>query len=203
MRRLRDPLPATGYQVVRNNDVWVDHQLRVLSTAAMIAWFKPGSIADPACGDASVVLAARRLNPISRILLNDISTPQYRDLLERFQQQTSSFVQERPNIVLGNDSAEVFLEHMPEVDLVVLTEILEHVEDPGQLVSLAAAKARFLVASSPIDESESVSNHEHVWSFSQESYEKLLRDGGWQPSAFEMIDPGSVYRFQVWGCERA
>ena len=71
--RLRLPEKApVNYQVRRDNGHWPDHLLRVQITASLIAWLKPDSVFDPACGDASVVAAAHALRPIRSAHLSNL-----------------------------------------------------------------------------------------------------------------------------------
>src|ERR1700675_968323 len=67
--------PQHNYQVVRSNQDWPIHQLRTLVTGGMIAWLRPNTVCDPACGDASLLQAAHMLNPIEMAYLGDISLP--------------------------------------------------------------------------------------------------------------------------------
>lgn len=193
MKRLHKPLGPDGYQVVRSNDAWPDHVARYLTSAAMLAWCKPDSVADPACGDASIVSAAARLWPIQRAFLNDISKPQIADLWGKDLGVM--------NPSLSTMDAVEFINGMDHVDTIVLTEILEHLEDPAALVRAARAKATHLVASSPINETEGQGNHEHVWSFSVPSYRQLLEGAGWAPVAYqELRFYPPFYDFQLWVC---
>lgn len=159
----------------------------------MLAWLKPSSVADPACGDASVVRAAARLSQVERALLNDISKPQIADLWGKDLGVN--------NPALSCLDAFEFMGSIGTVDAVVLTEILEHLEDPLALLKLAREHATYLVASSPINETEGQSNHEHVWSFSVPSYRNLLEEAGWTPIAYQELQffP-PFYDFQLWVC---
>jgi 2-polyprenyl-3-methyl-5-hydroxy-6-metoxy-1,4-benzoquinol methylase len=192
VRRLREPLPQAGYQVVRDNFAWPDHVLRLLVTAGVVAWLQPNSVCDPACGDASILEAAHRLRPFHKAFLSDISEPQVAALRPTFP------------AVLEVSDAQTALERLPEnVDVIVLTEILEHIEDPGLLIRAARDRAKYLVASSPIDEQEGMGNHEHVWSWSRQSYADMLRAESWRPKTYTEIDfPGSgyPYTYQLWAC---
>lgn len=192
--RLRRSITA-DYQVVRDNFTWTDHVLRLMVTAGAVAWLKPESVIDPACGDASIVEHAHRLSPILRAELNDLSVPQIALLWgKEFGFKAN----------LGNGDAAAFLESVDSADVVVLTEILEHVEDPDRLVALARAQGKYLVASSPINEEQDVGNHEHVWAWDQLGYRQMLEAGGWKPRAYIEIafpTPGFPYTYQLWVCE--
>ena len=201
MRRLRDELRPDQYQVVRDNRTWVDHILRTYATAAMVAWFEPKSVADPACGDASIVRYADTIRQIDSIHLADISEPQMQNI--KFGVWAMSRI---PETRLYTGRWQETLSQMPHVDLMVLTEILEHLEDPEELLRAAREKAHHVVVSSPIDESYPGGNHEHVWSFSRDSYKELLIRSKWTPYVYQELvftDERYPYNFQVWGCNAA
>lgn len=194
MKRLHKPLGPDGYQVVRSNDAWPDHVARYLTTGAMLSWLRPESVADPACGDGSIVKTANSIRKIEQLYLGDISSPQIVEL-----QQDRSLWSNRVEWFTGD--AVAFLDKIVHVDAIVLTEILEHLEDPAALVRAARAKATYLIASSPINETEGQGNHEHVWSFSVPSYRQLLEGAGWIPVAYqELRFYPPFYDFQLWVC---
>jgi hypothetical protein len=193
-RRLRDPLAPADYQVVRDNFVWADHVLRLLATAGAVAWLAPETVMDPACGDASIVTHAYKLRPFRKAYLNDLSVPQ----VTLFWGTDMGY---RADLTAGEalDAIEAF----PPVDAMVLTEILEHVEDPDELVAAARKKARHLVVSSPIDEQPGVNNHEHVWAWDVIDYRQMLEAAGWSPVALNVISfpsSGYPYTYQLWVC---
>ena len=86
-------------------------------------------------------------------------------------------------------------------DVIVLTEILEHLEDPDRLLSLAREHGKYLVASSPIDEVYK-GNDEHVWGWTQQQYKEMLEGSGWTPIAYQELKffP-KAYDFQLWICK--
>ena len=195
-RRLAEPLGPDGYQVVRSNFQWRDHEARLLATAAAVSWLKPSTVIDPACGDASIVTAANRLNPIDRAFLSDISQPQIDSL-------DAVGLPYRASLLCG-DAIKV-MSTLPVCDLVVLTEILEHVESPEAVLSMAYHRAGHLVASSPLNEDPGVGNHEHVWSWDKQGYREMLESVGWVPVAYQEVSfyvPGWPYAFQIWTCRR-
>jgi len=106
----------------------------------------------------------------------------------------------------AHDSIEETLTSGRYFDLVVLTEILEHVEDPVGILRLARGCAKNLVASSPLftDASSLDTNPEHLWQFDAPGYEEMIKEGGWNPVTFVPIsftNPGYFYTFQLWGAE--
>jgi len=195
-QRLADRSPV-DYNVIRSNDRWPDHRARTLATAALIAWLEPQSVLDPACGDGSIALAADRLRPISRAWLSDLSEPGITALVERLDGS-------HPEWSLSRTSIERTFDIVGEYDVVVLTEILEHLEEPDGIVRLASTKARYLVASSPEMRPGQVDgNPEHLWMFDKEGYRGLLGGNGWQVLQYTHLNFRTEYDFQIWVAERA
>lgn len=69
-------------------------------------------------------------------------------------------------------------------NIVVMTEVIEHLTDPhGTLRKLRAARVRdvaqYLVCSSPWTETDQSHCGEHAWAWDVEGYIKLLTDAGW------------------------
>ena len=65
-------------------------------------------------------------------------------------------------------------------DAVAVTEVLEHVADPhGALAWLHAAGPRWLVASSPQNESSLTHGEEHCWAWDKEGYAAMITGAGW------------------------
>lgn len=199
--RLR--LPGTrvvDYQVKRDNFVWSDHVLRVQMTAALIAWFRPDTIFDPACGDGTVVAAAHRVRPISGAYLTDISKPNF------YHVGTTMRPYLPEEMVCACKPIEEALGEDRYFDVVVLTEILEHVDDPVNILRMARERAAVVVASSPLytDDQSLDPNPEHLWQFDAVGYEEMLKEGGWDPLTFVPIsfsNPGFPYTFQLWGAK--
>jgi hypothetical protein len=113
--------------------------------------------------------------------------------------------QEHPQWQTFTGDAYAMLERVASVaDLAFLTEILEHVEEPVELLRATKAKSRVLIASSPIKAPhEHDDNPEHVWQFDAEEYEALLRRGGWKPVARVNLSfyNAAYYNFQILAAE--
>ena len=189
-RRLRPALDASAYQVVRSNRTWNDHIFRTYATGAAVAWLAPRTVCDPACGDASIVNAAHSLREIEKAYLSDISAPMIAAL---WGTETHGY-----EAALNVGPA---LESMREADVMILTEVLEHLEDPDELLREARKYAPALVASSPLNEFEAHGNHEHVWGWDRDGYREMLVAAGWDPIAYQELSffP-PFYTFQLWVC---
>jgi hypothetical protein len=91
-------------------------------------------------------------------------------------------------------------------DLVVLTEILEHVEDPVAILRMARQCAKSVVASSPLIpyNGRLDDNPEHLWQFDAPGYDEMLKEAGWTPITFvpvTLTPVQFVYDFQIWGAQ--
>jgi len=189
-RRLIRP-GKTDYQVARDNHTWPDHVHRTYMTAAAIATFGPATVLDPACGDGSVVEAAHRLRPIEFAHFSDISAPSITYL-----ESKGLTVPHRTSVM----DIEASILTFGDVDMVILTETLEHLEDPDHIVALARQHGRMLIASSPLIREPRVDdNPEHLWQFDADGYGEMLTKAGWQPTSYaEFVYGSGYYTFQLW-----
>jgi len=192
MRQALDREPF-DYQVKRDNKQWIDHAARTNVTASLIAWLQPQSILDPACGDGSIVLLADRISSIGRIVFSDISRPNCVYL--------SGYG--LPHVEVRCQSIEDALSSEEHFDVVVLTEVLEHLRDPDSVLQWATKRATYLIASSPqMREGQVDENPEHVWMFDGDGYLKMIRAAGWEPfHRTHMAFPTLMYDFQIWVCK--
>jgi SAM-dependent methyltransferase len=198
MRQRLDHGPV-DYQVARLNEVWSDHRARTLVTGALIAWLKPDSILDPACGDGSIVFEATRLHRAEYLSLCDISQPN----VDRLMALGPPYPGQSMHV--GRlDIAEAIRRPVPggdKWDIIVLTEILEHLEDPDEIVRLARERATRVVASSPLMRPGQIDpNPEHLWMFDNEGYAEMLADAGWKLQQFTFLQFPTIYDFGVWVC---
>lgn len=195
--RLPDRQPV-DYQVARDNHTWRDHMLRVQMTASLLAWLNPVTVIDPACGDGSIVAAAHALRPMEGAYLADISRPNF------YKVGTEMRPVLPPNLRVACQTIEETLRDPFTFDVVVLTEILEHVEDPVEILKMARDRATFLVASSPffMDEATLDVNHEHLWQFDISGYSEMLEEAGWTGIVTVPIHLTEfMYDFQLWAAK--
>lgn len=174
---------------------WIERP-RLWASAVAVALGQPETVCDPACGDATVVMQAHQLSPIKRAFLSDISPDTVKNLVP----DTLPF-----EAMTRVADLQVALGELGGVDAIVLTEILEHLEDPDAVLRLALTKARWLVASSPIVPDGNDHTNQHLWAFDMEGYREMLEGAGWKPKTwFTANASGHPYAsgFQVWGCER-
>lgn len=162
-----------------DHTVWQDHVLRVEHSAALLREMNPETVADLSCGDGALVELAGLMD-VDRAHLGDLAEGwawPYRGPIE----QT--------------------IHQIPPVDVFVCTETLEHVEDPDGLLVAIRGKARRLLLSTPVGESDD-SNIEHFWGWDAEDLDEMLAAAGWTERQVDLFEPfeGAYYTYQVWRC---
>jgi hypothetical protein len=98
-----------------------------------------------------------------------------------------------PNKILGDfypgfeyvGKIEETIEQIPVVDLFILSETLEHVDNPGAVLKQIRNKTKYLLVSTPEDNWDGV--------------EGLLKDAGFEPIAF--LSEKLWYTHQYWICK--
>ena len=191
---MRERLERTGvidYQVERHNEQWPDHVARTNVTAGLIAWLKPSVVLDPACGDGSLALAANHIHNF-RAILGDLSQPNIGYVSGRGGMDWTYSVDDALHTIVRQKG----------VDVTILTEILEHVEDPDAILRAAREVSTYLVASSPEMRPGQVdTNHEHLWMFDGDGSLEMLQRAGWNPiSKTHLGFPFLEYDFGIWVC---
>ena len=152
---------------------WKDHESRVKYTAALLRRMKPSSVADLSCGDGAVT---RDLDCLK--ILGDI-TPGWE--WEGPIEETVRFI--RP------------------VDVFVLSETLEHLDDPDEVLRLIRLKAERLLLTTPARENNAL-NPEHLWSWDVPDVQEMLAAAGWKDCTVQEFTPQGpqYYIFQIWRC---
>lgn len=92
---------------------------------------------------------------------------------------------------------------IPEVDVYICSETLEHLDCPEEVLGLIRKKAKSLVLTTPIG-AWNDTNKEHYWAWDREGVETLLKDSGWSIETFAMLDStvfGEPYVYGMWGCK--
>jgi hypothetical protein len=183
-RRLRDMPTADElaklYAVPHNHHLWVDHLYRVDVTSAMAGLLLPpgGRVADLSCGDAEI---ARRLEKShgAHLQLGDFA-PSYEH----------------------TGPIEKTIKKIYPVDLFILSETLEHLDDPDAVLRAIRPKTGRLILSTP-DGEDNDQNPEHVWGWDAEAVEDMLRKAAFKPQIHTTVDTrpsGAIYSYQIWAC---
>ena len=154
------------------------HDVRVRQTVALGCWLRDltraTSFADLSTGNAEIPAGITQLH--NMVWLGDIA-PGY-----RFEGPIEETIKE-----------------VPSCDMFILSETIEHIDFPEQLLLDISEVAKSLLLSTPIGEDD-LGNPEHVWGWDQEAVGEMLRDTGWKPQMrVDVIVPDS-YHYQIWAC---
>jgi Methyltransferase domain len=93
---------------------------------------------------------------------------------------------------------------IPQVDMFVCSETLEHLEDPDAILRRIHKVSRHLFISTPLSETNNA-NPEHYWGWGARDIAAMLTEAGWKTQQGVMFTPTSdrYYTFQMWLCCRA
>ena len=166
------------YSKPHDHNNWHDHLIRVEATKQVAKWMFDSeiinnSVADLSCGNGEI---ARYLNA-DRTFLGDFAPGyEYFGPIERT------------------------LDEIPDVDLFVCSETLEHLDDPDLVLKKIRAKTEKILISTPLDNWDDP-NAEHYWAWGKTDIEAMLRLAGFQPEIYMCIElPHYLYNYQIWGC---
>lgn len=200
--RLRDARPegeaafySERYPNGYAHDSWPDHVERVKASADMIEKYRKQirSAADLSCGDGALLNMISR--HLTRAVLGDLNGV-----------PPSAAVSCRAQVLetVGHAELPGSLEHLEPVDLFILSETLEHVDDPDDLLVRIGGVARYLFVSTPVDESAEAGNPEHYWGWGTGDVYDMLAVAGWEPLERQILVPQSTltlphaYHYQLW-----
>lgn len=93
------------------------------------------------------------------------------------------------------------IDEIPNVELFISGETLEHLNMPALMLEQAAEKAQWLLLSTPIDAWDDT-NREHYWAWDRDGVEVMLTDAGWlchhQYAEVDSTAYGEPYRYGIW-----
>lgn len=180
-QRTRFDFDPDMYKDAYNTDQWVDHIYRVrVSRSILESIIGSGainSVADLSAGDGKI----SGNFPINSHL-GDISTK---------------------NCIQNNfkyyGPIEETIFDIPQVDLFVLSETLEHLEDPENVLRLISYKSKVLFLSTPLEEPINT-NPEHLWSWGKDDIQQLLEMVGFINTILysELNFTMHGVRYQIW-----
>jgi len=90
---------------------------------------------------------------------------------------------------------------LPVVDLFVSTNTLEHLNYPDDDLKLIREHTRQLLLGVPIDEHDA--EGQHLWFWSKEGVEDMIRGAGFERMAYCEVDMGPIWehlKFGIWAC---
>ena len=155
-----------------NHTQWQDHKDRIESTIGFINKFVKGkkfkTIADLSAGDAAIINAVNIPNKIIG------------DFYPAFEYQ---------------GKIEDTIEQIDPVDVFILSETLEHVDNPLEVLKQIRNKTNYLIVSTPQDNWED-DNQEHYWAWDKDGVEQLLKDANFTP--IEYTSETLWYTHQYW-----
>ena len=178
--RLRETADFNSlYTSIYDHTRWADHKVRVQVTAGMAAWF-PGvqTCADLSCGDGAIMKLIEEKNGVGRSYYGDY-VPGYE----------------------FTGPIEKTINEIPNVDLFILSETIEHLENPDAVLAQIRQKTRYLILSTP-DGETGTDNPEHLWGWDNEEMKSMLQIAGFTPHTYVSLSfpINPYYTFQIWGC---
>lgn len=164
---------AAMYAHANTADNWREHQLRTDITIALGRSSFPdlGTVIDPAAGRHARTAAALAAEWDRSTITGDLAPDAAVDY---------------PGVDARTFLRELYLRNYV-ADVVVLGEILEHVDDPGQLLRQAHDVANGLILSTPLSEPPDV-NPEHVWRWDKAGILQLLDMTRWRPTGYVELE---------------
>jgi hypothetical protein len=161
---------------------WDAHKERIDFTYEFVikhlSTYLVNSIADLACGDGALARRLRNTYNAKRLHLGDLVSDEFR-----------------------TGPIEKTILQIEPVDLFILTETLEHLENPDYVLAAVRQETSYLVLSTPLGETDD-RNPEHYWGWDQEGIREMLTAAGFAVYAYEEFTPKSddYYTFQNWIC---
>ena len=158
------------------------HQPRLYRAADFVreaAQGSPGrlwSVSDLGCGDGGLLSLVKDMEDVRISWGYDFAPANAAGWAERGVdgRALDVFGADRENAALG--------------DIVVMTEVLEHVADPrGVLLWLKQQQVRRLVCSSPCNETPQHHSPEHAWAWDMPGYRAMLEQAGWHLNRHEQV----------------
>lgn len=165
------------YQTPHRHDKWYDHVVRVNATIAL-ARSVPSvySAADLSAGDAAIINA---LDIVDKHIGDYAPSYAYTGPIEKT------------------------IQEIPNVDLFICSETLEHLDDPDAVLREIRKRTRWLVLTTPDGENNS-SNPEHYWGWGSEDVEQMLTAAGFTPFILNVLqfkEKQFIYDYQMWVCK--
>lgn len=168
---------ASIYPKPHQHAAWIDHRMRVTFTAMLANAINKDAQtgADLSCGDGHLLAAI----PL----------------------QTRYFGDFAPGWPITGP-IEATIDQIPEVDLFVCAETIEHLDDPDSVLTKIRGKASRLLLSTPIEAWQDT-NPEHYWAWDRVEVDAMLERAGFAVAVFLALDlrpSQGDYCFGIWAC---
>ena len=94
------------------------------------------------------------------------------------------------------------IKHIPNVDLFICSETLEHLDDPDTTLTAIRAKTKYLFISTPKGE-DNHKNVEHYWGWDDQDVKDMLVKAGFDPVVYFLLElkKDFHYDYQMWICK--
>ena len=94
------------------------------------------------------------------------------------------------------------LKDIPDVDLFICSETLEHLDDPDNTLKAIRAKTKYLFISTPKGEDDT-NNSEHYWGWDDQDVKEMLLNAGFDPVVYFLLELKKDYHYdyQMWICK--
>lgn len=165
------------YSVPHDHRQWSDHLVRVGVTTQIAKWmvgeYSVESVADLSCGNGAII--------------NSLPGNHYKgDFAPGYE-------------YVGPIEETIW--SIPQVDLFICSETLEHVDEPLEVLKSIRQQTKTLLLSTPEDNWND-SNPEHYWSWSAEGVRGLLEQAGFEIALYNRLQPVNyIYTYQIWGAK--
>lgn len=94
------------------------------------------------------------------------------------------------------------IEQIPDVDLYICSETLEHIDNPVEVLKQIRKKTKYLLLTTPHAKWNDV-NEEHYWAWDKDGIQELLTEAGFETVSFELLELAQdyYYDYQIWVCK--
>ena len=163
------------YREPHNHSKFEDHKIRVGKSIELLKEYGTyNSIADLSAGDATIINAL------------DADNKYFGDYAPGYE-------------ITGH--IDETIKEIPNVDLFICSETLEHLDDPDATLKAIRAKTKYLFISTPNGE-DNDGNPEHYWGWNNEDIKEMLVNAGFEPEVYYLLELKEyLYDFQMWICK--
>lgn len=173
------------YRKPHDHRRWWDHFVRVEQTYSLGKFANiqnhPGPVTDLSCGNGSIAKALAAHHG-KRALLGDFA----------------------PGFEIQGPIEETIKTLQENASLFILSETIEHLDQPALVLGQVRERADSLILSTPISEGKhhASDNLEHYWGWDVEAIASMLADSRWHPRLqVDLNIPGHTYDYQIWLCD--